>query len=165
MKPIENDILTLLKKDSRISHQEIASLLGKDDSEITKIIEDLEKRGAILKYTTLVNEDLLDESPNSVKAMVELRISPEKNTGFESIAKRICNYPQVVAHYLVSGDYDFLIIVEGRNHQEIASFIYEKLATMDNVTSTNTHFMLKKYKEHGTLIHRDDTPERMAVVA
>lgn len=165
MNPMDGAILTILEKDARIAHSDIAKQLGVAESEVKKAIANLEEKGAILRYTTVTDEEALDETPQVVRAVVEVSIRPEKKTGFETLARRICRYPEVVAHYLVSGQYDFLVVVEGRNHQEIASFIYEKLATIENVTGTNTHFILRKYKEHGVMIQKPSAPERMAIVA
>lgn len=102
---------------------------------------------------------------SKIQALVELKVQPQKNTGYDAIAKRIYKYPQVITHYLLSGAYDFLVIVEGDTHEEIATFVFDKLATMEHINSTHTHFVFKKYKENGKPIDKDSELERMAIVA
>jgi len=144
---------------------DLARALRTDEKSVESHIQTLEKSGAILSYTTVVNESKVEDSGRPIQALVEVSIRPEKKFGYDAIAKRIFKYPNVVAHYLLSGQYDFLVVVEGKNHQEIAAFVFDKIATLDNVTSTNTHFIFKKYKEHGVIVEKEDAPSREVVVA
>jgi len=165
MKPIEKELLTLLRENARMPVADLAKALRIDEKSVESHIQTLEKSGAILSYTTVINENIAGNSGSPIQALVEVSIRPEKKFGYDAIAKRIFKYPNVVGHYLLSGQYDFLVIVEGNNHQEIAAFVFDKIATLDNVTSTNTHFIFKKYKEHGIVIEKEDTPSREVVVA
>jgi DNA-binding Lrp family transcriptional regulator len=158
----EQELVALLKENARQSPDELATMLGIKTSEVSSAIHRLEKRGIILKYTTVFNEQIYP-TQHSIRALIEVCIRPEKKKGFDGIAKRICKYPNVIDHYLISGDYDFLVIVEGDSLQEISAFVSDKLASIENVRSTRTHFILKKYKEHGVLFDSERPVERLAV--
>jgi DNA-binding Lrp family transcriptional regulator len=152
MKGVTNveKILEILKEDSRISTKDIATMLGQSEEEIKAAIKDLEDRNVIVKYTTLINEEKLET--NKVKAFIEAKVSPEREMGFDKIAERIYNFPQVSSLYLISGGFDFLIVVEGKSLQEVAMFVSERLSTLEYINSISTHFLLKKYKENGTIL-------------
>jgi len=156
------DILRILQQDSRAAHADIATMIGTTASKVSAHIKKLEADGVILKYTTVVNDAKLAD-PYKIRALIEVSIRPEKKTGYDAFAKRLCKYPNVIDHYLISGNYDFLVIVEGATLQEISSFVSNKLASMDNVRSTTTHFILKKYKEHGVTFGIEEQENRLAI--
>lgn len=141
-------ILEILKEDSRVTPKDISIMLGLTEVEVMEKIKELENNNIILKYTTIINEEKW-ENDDKVRAFIEVKVSPEREKGFDSIAERIYKFPQVKSLYLMSGGYDFQIVVEGDSIKEIAMFVASKLSTLDNVNSTATHFMLKKYKENG----------------
>jgi DNA-binding Lrp family transcriptional regulator len=160
MKSNELEILELLKQNARMSAKDISKCLGVSEKEVDKTINKLEKSGIIAQYTTVINENKLEEAL-LIRALIQVSIRPEKNKGFDAIAGRICKYENVVDHYLMSGQYDLLIVVEGKTLQEISAFVSEKLASLDNVRSTATHFILKKYKEKGCIIESKSSESRL----
>ena len=155
-------ILTLLRQNSRYSYQELSEMLDIASDDIESRIKQMMDDGIIRQFTTVINDNELSGFP--IKALVELSIRPEKGTGYDSIAKRMIGYSNVVSHYLVSGQYDFLVVVEGKNHKEIAHFVFDKLATLENVKSTTTHFIFKSYKEQGVLLDQDELNSRVAIM-
>ena len=148
-----DEILEILRNDARISPEEIAKLTGKSADAVKKAIKKLEGDGTIIKYTTVINQDLTRDA-GKVWALIEVNIAPQKDAGFDDVAERIYSFPEVKSCYLVSGDYDLLVIVEGDNIQTVSSFIASKLAPMEHVRGTKTHFMLKKYKEDGHVLKK-----------
>lgn len=148
-----DEILEILKNDARVTSEEIAKLTGKPVDAVKKTIKKYENDGTILKYTAIINQELTRESSN-VWALIEVNIAPQKDAGFDDVAERIYSFPEVKSCYLVSGDYDLLVIVEGDNIQTVSSFIASKLAPMEHVRGTKTHFMLKKYKEDGHVLKK-----------
>lgn len=152
---INEKILKILERDSRLTHKEIAVLLGEDEALITKTIKELEEKNVICGYTTLVNWDKTDN--DMVSAIIELRVNPQRGQGFDRIAEKIYNFPEVKAMYLTSGGYDFLIELQKAPIREIADFVSSRLSIIDEVQSTATHVILKKYKDHDTLfIEKED---------
>lgn len=156
------EILSLLEKDAKLTAAEIAVMLGHDAAAVAAEIEALEKRKTILAYNTVINWEKTDRDP--VTALIEVRVTPQRDQGFDRIASRIYRYPQVKSCYLMSGGYDLMVIIEDDNLKDVAQFVSEKIAPLDNVVSTRTHFILKKYKLNGTefAIQADD--DREAVV-
>ncbi len=159
---LDQDVIRLLRDDARLTAKDIAGMLGVAEKSVAACISHLEKDGVILKYTTVTN-DPKGNKGTKIRALIELSIRPEKKTGYDAIARRICKHPNVVDHFLISGNYDFLVIVEGDSLQEISSFVSDKLASIENVRSTATHFILKKYKEHGVVFDAELPPQRLAV--
>ena len=155
-------LLNLLKQNSRYSEEELSEFIGISSEEVSTRISDMESKGIICQYTVIINENEISGVP--VKALVELSISPQKGTGYDAIAKRICGFSNVVSHYLVSGKYDFLVVVEGKDHKDIAHFVFDKLATLEHVTSTTTHFIFKSYKEHGVILDDVNSVSRLAIL-
>lgn len=152
-------ILSVIEKNSRIDFKELAVLLGEPEELIEKEIKAMEKENIICGYHTLINwEDTNDEK---VVALIEVKVTPQRGLGFDKIAERIYNYSEVSAVYLMSGGFDFTVIIEGKTMKEAALFVSNKLAPMEAVQSTATHFVLKKYKDHGTVIVEDKKDERM----
>ena len=156
-------VFEALEKDARLTPDQIANMTGVSVSEVQKIIKKAEKDGTIVKYKTVINWAKVGEE--SVWAMVEVKVVPQKNVGFGAIAERIYRFPQVKSVFLASGTYDLAIMIAGKTMQEIALFVSEKLAPMDSVQGTVTHFILKKYKEDGVILEDEGEPRRLGVVA
>ncbi|MGE4169458.1 MAG: Lrp/AsnC family transcriptional regulator [Candidatus Margulisiibacteriota bacterium] len=163
MTKIESAILDILKVNARLPFSEVAALAGVDEKTVKATVKKLEKHKIISRYTTVINEDNLPQKDTLVRALIEVRVRPERKTGFDAIAKRIARYKNVQDHFLISGTYDFLVIVEGQTLQEVSRFVSDKLASIDNVIGTSTHFIMKKYKEHGCLMEDDVVQDRLAV--
>lgn len=157
------EILEILEKDARTTPQEIAKVLKKSAASVKNAIKKFEKEGVIVKYKTVLNRELIKDDTRKVRALIEVKVSPERGYGFEHIAERIYRFPEVVSCYLLSGTYDLLLVVEGRDIQEVASFVSERLSTLDNVRGTVTHFLLKKYKEDGDILKRAERNKRIAI--
>ena len=155
-----DEILEILENDSRITPEEIAKMTGKSVSAIKKSIKTYEKKGTILKYKTVLNKELIEDDATGVRAIIEVNIVPQKDVGFDYIAERIYRFPEVNSCYLLSGSYDLLLIVEGKDIHAVSSFVSEKLAPMENVKGTVTHFLLKKYKEDGEILKRKERNKR-----
>ncbi|DAA97863.1 TPA: AsnC family transcriptional regulator [Candidatus Gastranaerophilales bacterium HUM_9] len=155
---MKDELLSILEKNSRIDFNELAVLLGTPEEEVLKTIEELEKEGIISGYHTLINWE--KTNIEKVTALIEVKVTLQRGKGFDNIAERIYNYPEVKAVYLISGGYDLLVILEEKTLKEIASFVSSKLSNLDGVLSTATHFVLKKYKDHGTILNKKSTDER-----
>lgn len=160
---IKTQLLTLLTQNSRQSSADMAAQLGISVAQVDDTIQLLQESGVIAKFTTIVNYDRLQSSDETVSALIELEIRPEKREGFDKVAKRICQYDNVSDHYLISGRYDFLLTVTGRTLQDVALFVSEKLAPIEHVKSTSTHFILKKYKTNGVTLDTVVSADRLAV--
>ena len=157
------EILEILEKDARTTPAEISRILKKSARLVRKTIKKFEKDGVILKYKTVINRELVKDEVRSVRALIEVRIAPQRGYGFDHIAERIYRFPEVCSCYLLSGTYDLLLVVEGKDIQAVGSFVSERLATLDNVTGTVTHFLLKKYKEDGDILKRKERNKRIAI--
>jgi len=158
-----DEILEILEKDARTSHEDIAKMLKKKPQDVKIAIKRLEKDGVILKYKAVINKGLLKSEEFSVRAIIEVKITPQKDVGFDRIAERIYSFPEVASCYLLSGTYDLLLVVEGKNIQTVANFVAEKLSCLENVRGTATHFMLKKYKEDGVILKHKEANKRIAI--
>ncbi len=157
-----DEILKILDKEKgNISRAKIAQMLGTDKQEVADAIEKLEKDNVIVGYKTIVNWDKTDREV--VTALIELRITPQRGEGFDKVAERIYKYPQVKSLYLMSGAYDLAVTIEGKTMKEVALFVAQKLAPMDSVISTATHFVLKKYKEEGIVFEDDEKDTRQVI--
>lgn len=154
MKKLESDILDILQEDCRYAPAKIAVMLGKTEVEILSAIAAMERRGVIVKYTAIVNDERL--SDEIVQALIEVKVSPQKTSGFDAIAEEIYRFDEVKSCYLMSGGYDLAVFIEGRTLREVARFVSERLSTLDEVQSTATHFILKKYKIEGTVTDKED---------
>jgi len=154
-------ILKLLHENARISVEDIADRLGTTPEEVNTIVTSLEDEKAIQGYHAIIDKSVLNQ--HVVKAIIQVSIRPEREGGFDKIAKRVSRFPEVTSLYLVSGGFDLQIVVEGETLNEVASFVSSKLATIDGVVSTETHFLLKKYKESGQLLYSEDEYERLKV--
>lgn len=161
MEELRKQILLYLEKNSRVDLGELAVLLGTDKVTVANEMAAMEKEKIICGYHTLINWE--KAGGESVTALIEVRVTPQRDRGFDKTAERICNYPEVEAVYLISGGYDLLVTLEGKTLLEISRFVSEKLASMEEVISTSTYFILKKYKDHGTNMFRKNKAERMLV--
>ena len=146
---MRNEILSAIEKNSRIDLKELAVILGKEEVDIINEISAMESEGIICGYHTLINWQ--KTTKEKVTALIEVRVTPQRGQGFDKIAERIYNYPEVNSVYLISGGYDLLVTIEGKTLQEVSSFVSYKLSALEYVLSTATHFILKKYKDHGTI--------------
>lgn len=154
-----NEILNLLEKDGRLTASEIAVMLGKSEDEVKKAIAEYEEKGVILGYSALVDWDKTDRE--YVSAVIELKVRPSKDRGFDKIAEAVYKYPEVRALQLMSSaGYDLMLIVEGKTMKDVAYFVANKLSTLDDVLSTATHFVLKKYKDKGVIYGSQPADER-----
>ncbi len=154
-------ILKLIEKNSRIDLKEAAVMLGISEAEIANEISQMEKEKIICGYHTLINWEKTDNE--KVSALIEVKVTPQRGNGFDKIAERIYKFDEVDAVYLMSGGFDFTVLIEGRTMKEVALFVANKLSTMDSIQSTATHFVLKKYKYNGTILEEDVKDERMIV--
>lgn len=154
-------VLDILRKEARASAEDIASRLGISPEEARAAIKALEDQNIILGYQAVVNPEKIEEE--SVQAIIEVRLIPMRDTGFDAIAQRIYKFPEVRTCYLMSGSYDLHVIVEGASLREVARFVSEKLATIEGVSGTATHFILKKYKEFGVAMQEAEKLDRLAV--
>lgn len=154
-------ILTFIEKNSRIDLKELSVILGVDEIAVVNELADMEKENIICGYHTLIDWD--KTTVEKVTALIEVRVTPQRGQGFDSIAERIYNYSEVTSVYLISGGFDLLVILEGKSLRDISQFVSDKLSTLESVLSTATHFILKKYKDHGTIMDKKNKDERMLV--
>ena len=158
-----DEILEILEKNAQITPEEIARMLKKSVSSVKTAIKKFEKQGVILGYKAIINKELVREDDSEVRAIIEVRVNPQKDVGFDKIAQRIYSFPEVKSCYLLSGTYDLLLIVEGKNIHTVSNFVAEKLAPLENVRGTTTHFLLKKYKEDGMILKHKEEDKRIAI--
>src|ERR1041385_5509865 len=156
-----NELLDILQTNALESRENIARMLGIPLAEVNARIADYEKRGVIRGYQAILNEDQLNS--DKVTAVIEVKITPQREGGFDIIAHRLSRFAEVRSAYLMSGSYDLLLFVEGRTLREVAGFVSERLASLEGVLSTSTHFMLKTYKRFGVLMHQESPDERLSV--
>ena len=157
------EILDILEKDGRASVEDIAKMIRKSPDIVKKAIKKYEKEGMILKYKAVINKELVKDNESEVRALIEVNIVPQKDLGFEKIAERIYSFPEVTSCYLISGTYDLLVVVEGKNLHTVSNFVAEKLSCLENVRGTATHFLLKKYKEDGVILRHKSENKRIAI--
>ena len=151
-------ILDVLEKNGRIDLKEMAIMLGYSEAEVANEIADMEKEHIICGYNAVINWD------NEQRiALIEVKVPPQRGLGFDSIAERLYKYDEVTSVYLMSGGFDFTVIIEGKSMKSVAQFVAAKLAPLDSVLSTSTHFVLKKYKDYGTIIEDEAKDERMLI--
>ena len=157
----ELNILEILKEDARTSHERIAVITGSDEATVRECIAGMESRGILVKYPAMINWDLA--GGEEVEALIEVRVTPQRDQGFDAIAERIYRFEEVSSVFLMSGAYDLMVLVRGRSIKQLALFVSEKLSTLEHVNSTATHFVLKKYKSEGVILEGVRRDERLAV--
>ncbi len=158
---MRKQILKAIEKQSKINLGELAIMLGTEEAIIANEIANMEKEKIICGYHTLIDWEKTGE--DKVTALIEVRVTPQRNQGFDRIAERIYNYPEVTSVYLISGSYDLLVTLESKTLMEVSQFVSDKLSPIEAVISTATHFILKKYKDHGTILVKKSESERMPV--
>ncbi|MGA3268526.1 MAG: Lrp/AsnC family transcriptional regulator [Verrucomicrobiota bacterium] len=156
-----DELLKILQANATESRETIAKMLNLSVAEVNRRIADYEKRGVIRGYQAILNEDQLDL--DTVTAVIEVKVTPQREGGFNTIAQRISRFPEVRSAYLMSGTYDLLLFIDGRNLREVAAFVSERLSPLEGVVSTSTHFMLKTYKRLGVLMESSHAEERLSV--
>ena len=159
---MKKKLLELIEHNAKLSIEEIAEELKANPNEVISLIAELEKDKVICGYDTIINWDKVTEE--KCNALIEVKVQPQRGTGFDRIADRIARFDEVDSVYLMSGAYDFLVIVYGKSMKEVSSFVFNKLATIDYVNSTATHFVLKKYKDHGIQVSDKPADKRTNVV-
>lgn len=155
------EILKTLEKDARISPSQLATMVGMEEGEVKKKLKEYEQKGIILKYKTAINWEKAGKE--TVYALIDVKITPERDRGYDAIADRIMRFPEVKTLYLISGTYDLSVLVVGNNMKEVAAFVAEKLAPLEQVQSTVTHFILKRYKEDGDILFDKEESKRLAI--
>ena len=155
-------ILQLLEENARLTTEQMAVMCNLDEEEIKEKIKRLEDEGVILGYKALIDWDKTDRE--YVSAVIELKVAPQRDRGFDRIAEKIYNYPEVQSVHLMSGGYDLMLIIEGKTMREVAYFVAYKLAPIEDVVSTATHFVLKKYKDKGVIYKMPEKDERESVL-
>ena len=155
---MREELLAIIEKNSRIQLKDLAVILGVEEIDIVNELAAMEADGTICGYHTLINWE--NTSIDKVTALIEVRVTPQRGQGFDHIAERIYKYPEVQSVYLISGGYDLLVTMEGKSLKAVSGFVSDKLSTLDSVLSTATHFVLKKYKDHGTVLAKKNSDER-----
>lgn len=155
------EILEILEKNSRFSEEEIGVMLGKSSKEVNEAVKKYEEENVIVGYPTLINWEKTNKE--SVLALIEVKVTPQRGEGFDKVAERIYKFPEVKACYLMSGGFDLTVIVEGKTMKEVALFVSQKLSVQEAVLSTGTHFVLKKYKEEGIIFEDKPRDDREAI--
>lgn len=161
MDQLSKSILEILKNEARIGEREIARRLAVPEAEVAAVIAKLEDDRVIQGYRAIVDPERLDEEP--MMGIIQLKLCPQRNRGYDAIAEQIYRFPEVKLCYLISGDFDLLVFIEGQSLKQVALFVTEKLATLEHVQNTSTHFILKKYKESGIIMGGERGAERLAV--
>jgi DNA-binding Lrp family transcriptional regulator len=157
-----NDILRILENDARTTTKQIAAMTGVSAAEITKLVKQAQKDRVILKYKAVVNWDKVEDE--RVWVLIDVKVTPQKDVGFDAIAERVYRFPQARSVYLASGEYDLAVLVVGKTEHEVADFVSQKLATIEGVQGTATHFILKRYKEDGEILEEVEEVKRQQVV-
>ena len=158
---LELDLLALLEEDSTLTDEEMAMMLNSDAKSVREAIENLEKDKSIVKYIAVVNRENLDD--DKVEALIELKVTPQRDIGYDDIAKRIYKYSEIKGVYLMAGAYDLAVRMESDSIKNISKFVFEKLAVIDGVTSTQTVFIMRKYKENGVVLVPEEHDDRLVV--
>ena len=161
MTKLQTSLLDILREDCRIPLEKMAVMAGVSLEEAASAIDDLEKKKIILRYSPMINWDRTDRE--RVEAMIEVRVTPQRDMGFDAIARRIYRFDEVKSVYLMSGSYDLLVLVEARTLKELAAFVSGKLSPLETVTGTATSFVLKRYKEEGVIFEGDDSDRRLVI--
>jgi len=158
-----DELLQLLEDNARAPWADLAKLTGKKTKDVEKAVKEYEKKGVIVKYKAVINHAKVKGNNKNVLALIEVKVTPQKDVGFDHSAERIFKFPEVKSCYLLSGSYDLLLMVEGKDIQTVAGFVSEKLAPLEAVRGTTTHFLLKKYKEDGVILSEKEKSSRLAI--
>lgn len=158
-----DEILEILEKDARTTPEEIAKMTKKSTASIRASIKKYEKDGVILKYKAIINKEMVKSAGGEVCALIEVNVAPQKNLGFNYVAERIYKFPEVSSCYLISGTYDLLVIVKGKDMQMVSNFVASKLSPLEGVRGTVTHFLLKRYKEDGDILKAPERDKRLNI--
>lgn len=158
---LEKRILRLIENDAQLSPKTVATMLDEDEQKVAAIIKKLEREKYILGYNTIINWERLGD--DGITAMIDVKVAPEREVGFNSVAERICRFPEVRCVYLMSGTYDLSVMVSGENMKDISWFVSHKLSTLDQVQSTTTHFILKRYKQENVVFEEPEQDKRLVV--
>ena len=161
MTRLETQVLDLLREDCRLPLEKLAVMLGVSTEEVAETIDSLERRRVILHYAPTINWDLTDRE--RVEAMIQVSVTPQRDMGFDAVARRIYRFEEVKSVYLMSGGYDLLVLVEAKSLKELALFVSSKLSTLEMVTGTQTSFVLKRYKEEGVIFETEKTDNRLVI--
>ncbi|MEW6095556.1 MAG: Lrp/AsnC family transcriptional regulator [bacterium] len=161
LEPKEREILKILERDAKATPDKIATMVGIPEAEVVSKIKEFKDKGIIIQYKTLIDWEKAGEEV--VYAFIDVKVTPERDVGFDAVAKRIYNFREVHSLYLLSGTYDLSVVVEGKSMKEVAYFVAEKLATLDHVQGTVSHFVLKKYKVDGEILEPAQEDKRLAV--
>lgn len=157
----DREILEILENNSRLNYEQVAAMLGMDPAEVERRVQEMEDQRIIVKYHTLVNWE--KAGAETVSALIEVKVTPQRGSGFDSIAERIYRFPEVKAVFLMSGSYDISVLIEGRTMKEVAFFVGTRLATIEDVQGTATHFVLKKYKQEGIILEDKEDDRRLVI--
>ena len=163
MNKIEKQLLAIMENNSRIAPKEAAVRLGITEIEVANTLKKLEESGVICGYNTMI--DWEKTGIDKVTALIEVSVTPQRSKGFDDIAERLCKYPEVDTAYLISGGFDLMLILEGKSLKQVSEFVTNKLAVEDEVLNTKTHFILKRYKDHGTMMDKQKRDKREKVTA
>ncbi len=155
------EILKILEKDARADPKEIATMIGKSESKVVKAIADMEKKGIIIGYKTIINWERAGDE--DIYALIDIKVNLDREKGYDAIAERISRFPDVLSVRLVSGNYDLSVVVKGKTMKEVAYFVAEKIATLEEVRDTVTHFSFKLYKENGVILYETEKNRRLAI--
>lgn len=161
MENLKRELLAIMRKDCRIPLENLAEMTGTSIKRVAEALQDMEEKHIILRYVPIVNWDLTDKS--YVEAMIEVRVTPQREQGFDAIASRIYHFDEVKSMYLMSGDYDLLLLVEAKDLKSLALFVSEKLSTFETIVGTATHFILKRYKSEGVIFKQKNDDSRLVV--
>jgi len=157
----DREILDILENNSRLRYEQVAAMVGLETVEVERRIRDMEEKGIIVKYHTLINRE--KAGSEIVSALIEVKVTPQRGSGFDSIAERIYRFPEVRTLFLMSGSYDISVLIEGKTMKEVAIFVATKLATIEDVQGTATHFVLKKYKQEGVILEDKEDDRRLVI--
>ena len=160
---MREELLSIIEKNSRIDLKELAVRLGKEEIDVVNELQKLEDERIICGYHTLVNWE--KTSIEKVTALIEVKVTPKRELGFDELAGRISKFPEVTSCYLMSGGFDLMVMIEGKSMKEVSRFVFNKLSTLDSILSTSTHFVLKKYKDHGISLVEEEKDDRMVISA
>ncbi len=159
---MEEKILHYIEKDGRIDLHDLAALVGAEEAEVMNALEEMEEKGVICGYHALINWDRVNV--DKITALIEVRVTPQRGMGFDKVAEHIYHYNEVNALYLISGGFDFMLIIEGKTLKEVSEFVSSKLAPLESILSTKTNFILKKYKDYGTIMQESHKDERAMIL-